>query len=107
MSSLTPSPENLRVEIARYGVSRKRIRELTGLHVNSISNAVCEVRPLRPWMAHNLGWAINTITGRRVFDVDMSKGVLPEDRKVRQAGVAAPPPLLPTRRQRRFRKRAS
>ena len=77
MTGITPSPENIRAEMARHQLSRPVIGKLLKFHVNSISNYVGGYRKMPPEVAHNLGYAINRLTGIRVFNVEMGRGILP------------------------------
>jgi hypothetical protein len=70
------TPENLRAEISRHMLDRQSICDQIGMHVNSLSMYVNGIRPIPGWAAHNLGWAINTVTGLLLFDVDMQIGPL-------------------------------
>lgn len=70
------TPENLRAEISRHLLDRQSICDQIGMHVNALSMYVNGIRPIPGWAAHNMGWAINTVTGLLLFDVDMQIGPL-------------------------------
>lgn len=75
-TGLPPTAENFRAEMARYWLERKEICEITGMHPNSVSNFVGGYRPMPDWAAQNIGYAINKIVGRKIFAVNMRKGLM-------------------------------
>lgn len=75
---LTPlTAENFRSYIARYRLKREEIGSLIGMNLNLLSMYTNEGRKMPGWAAHNIGYAINTLTGKNIFAVDMRLGVLP------------------------------
>lgn len=109
MTGITPSPENFRAEIARHQLTRPLIAELLGMHVNSVSNYVCGYREPAPWLNHNIGYAINRLTGIRIFEVEMGRGILPAQRALPNARVRDPRrgSVLPTPPRRRRRRKTT
>ena len=95
--ALAPTPENFRAEIARYSLSRNELCSLIGMHPDVWSRFVTGRRPLQGWAAHNIGWAINTATGRYLIDVTKGVGVLPAPRSGRSAGWNRPNRVRPLR----------
>lgn len=77
MSGLIPTAPHLRSEIARRRIRRDQIHALIRMHPNMISALLNEQRPLPAWAAHNLGYAVNKVTGLPVFNVDERLGVVP------------------------------
>lgn len=103
MTGLPPIPEHFRAEMARHQITRPEVCEQIGIHVNTFSNALGTYRPMHTWMAHNIGWAINLIVGRRIFDVDMTRGIMPRPPRI----LARRPSVnLPVTRRRRRQKRS-
>ncbi len=74
--ALQPTAENFRAELSRHMVDRRLVYEAIGMHRNLFSAYVTGLKPLMGWSAHNIGWGINTVVGRYLFDVDMTRGVL-------------------------------
>lgn len=101
---LLPTAENLRVEMARHRIRRESIADLIGMNPNLISMYINNSRRLSAWAAHNLGYAINRLLGKRIFDVNMDLGVVPsaqpQRRDPRTSVVLPVPPAA-----RRFRRR--
>lgn len=103
MSGLTPNAENFRTEIARHRLTREAICDPIAMHPNLLSMYVNEVRELTHWAAHNIGYGINYVLRTRVFDVNMSLGVVkpPSTRRRNPDSVRLP---VEKRRRRRRRK---
>lgn len=80
MTGITPSAENFRAEMARHQLTREAVCSLIGMHVNTLSNFTNGFRPMPYWAEHNIGYAINRTTGIRIFEIEMGKGVLPNER---------------------------
>ena len=80
MTGITPSAENFRAEMARHRLTREAVCEHIGMHVNALSNFVGGYRSLPRWAAHNIGYGINRTTGIRIFEIDMTLGVVPMER---------------------------
>lgn len=80
MTGITPSAENLRAEMARHQLSRPVVCKILDMHVNSLSNYIGGYRPLPEWVAHNVAYAINKITGLRIFEIEMGRGIVPMER---------------------------
>jgi hypothetical protein len=99
--SLQPTPANLRAEMARFGLKRRDVCEVIGMNVNLLTNYLNELRPLSSWAAHNIGYGINTATGRTLITVDMSRGVVspPTGRRPYTDIPAAPRARAKRRRQ--------
>lgn len=75
--NLDPSPENIRAEMARYRITRPELCDRIGMHHNTFSNYVGGHRRMPKWAEHNICYTINEITGRRVFNIDMTKELMP------------------------------
>lgn len=102
---LSPTPDNLRSEIARHRITRSEICRRIGMHENALTMLVNGVRPLSDWAGHNIAWAVNQITGLAIFNVDMKLGpVLAPRGRPQNASVLLP---LPPRKRRKRRQRAS
>lgn len=99
---LTPNPENFRSEIARHRLSREAICDPIGMNVNLLSMYVNRVRELTPWAAHNIGYGINYTTRMRIFNVNMSRGIIkpPKSKPKYRASVRLPVIVKPKRRRR-------
>lgn len=98
---LAATPENFRSEIARHRLSRESVGSLIGMHPNQLSMFVTGARTLTDWAGHNIGWAINTTTGLKIFNVDMQMGPVTPPR-----GRPGPSVRLDTLPRRRRRKRS-
>jgi hypothetical protein len=62
--------------MARYRITRAEICEVIGMNQNQFSDYINELRPLQPWVMHNIGFAINTLVGLEIFRTDMKLGVV-------------------------------
>lgn len=71
---LSPTPENFRAEMARHRLTRDALSEIIGMHPNQLSMFLNGVRPLSGWAAHNIGYAFNTTTGQKIFNINMEVG---------------------------------
>ena len=102
--NLKPTPENFRSVMAIHRLSRTRVSKPIEMGVNLLSMYVTGYREMSPEAAHNIAYAINTIIGRRIFDIDMSLGVLPMPRAKRnldrRTSVVLPVPTKYRRRRR-------
>lgn len=68
---------NFRAEAARYMLTRKEIGDVIDMHVSEVSKYMTGSNtPTYAWALHNIGYALNTLIGKVLFRVDMSKGVI-------------------------------
>lgn len=74
---LALTAESFRIEMSRHRLKRARICDAIGMHPNQLSALLNRGRPLTGIAAHNIGWAINTLVGAPLFDVEMVRGPLP------------------------------
>lgn len=108
MSGLPLTPNCFRAEMARHQLTRAVICTPINMHPNLFSMYISGERSMSPESSHNIGWAINTVTGLPIFNVDMSKGVLPMERKHFRralAGQSNPSVRLPVAPRRGRRRR--
>ena len=77
MPRLPLEASHFRAEIARHQLVQDDIAALIGMHKSTLSKYLREsMDPIYAWAYHNIGYAINKLTKKPVFKVDMSKGVL-------------------------------
>lgn len=74
--ALACTPENFRAEMHRHMLRRADVCNLINMRLNRFTDYVNGNLPLTDWAGHNIGWGINAVTGRRVFAVDDSRGVV-------------------------------
>lgn len=74
--ALHVTPENIRAEISRHLLVRRDIADEIQMNPRQLTNYVNGTTPLPGWAAHNLGLAINILTGMRIFDIDPELGYL-------------------------------
>lgn len=68
---------NFRAEAARYKIKRDEISELINMNRSEVSRYMNEsIDPVYAWALHNIGYALNTLIGRKVFRVNMKKGII-------------------------------
>lgn len=107
--ALACTPENFRAEIGRHLLTRRVVSEVIGLTPNRFTDYVNGTKPMPDWAAHNIGWAINSVTGLRLFGVDQSLGVIKPKRgrpvtNGEGMGLGLDPYV--SRSRRRYRRRA-
>jgi hypothetical protein len=105
--ALAPTPENFRAEIARHLLSRRVICQVIGMNPNLFSQFVSGTKPLQGWAAHNIGIGINAVTGLKLIDVDMARGVVEPPPSGRRAGWNRPSAVDPSLRWPRRKGQAS
>lgn len=80
MSGMPPTPMNLRSAMARYRIKRADIQAIINMNQNLMTMYLTGVRPIKPWAAHNIGLAINRLTGKPLFRVNDELGVVAPQR---------------------------
>jgi hypothetical protein len=97
--ALSPTPENFRVEIARYRLSKRELAEAIGMHPTLLARFLSGTKPLYRWAAHNIGTGINLLTGERVMNVDAELGLLPPPPRGRPRAYNQPDAIDPMRQR--------
>lgn len=77
MTGIEPTPENFRSEMARHRLTRQEIGKIIAMNTNMLTMYLNRGRTLSPWATHNIAYGINRLTSRRIFNINMSLGVLP------------------------------
>lgn len=95
------TPETVRVELARHMITKAELARETKMDRSVVSALCTGRRPLTSWASHNIGLAINRMTGLMIFDVDMS---VPYQKGKPGWPLGRRRPEMPTRRPRKSRK---